>query len=87
MVKNLSLWTLSGELVPFDIAPEPYKSILMNLPFSHGVFTPVGLITERLGIEHFYRGMTSVTYGIIVLSLLCTILWRRGVRVYTGTGA
>ncbi len=87
MVKNLSLWTLSGELVPFDIAPEPYKSILMNLPFCHGVFTPVALITGRLGIEHFYRGITSVTYGILFLSVVCMFLWKRGVKTYTGTGA
>jgi len=87
MAKNLTLWTLSGELVPFDIAPEPYKSILMNLPFCHGVYTPVGLITGRLGLEHFQRGMISTTYGILFLGAVCFLLWRRGVRIYTGTGA
>lgn len=87
MAKNLALWTLSGEIVPFDIAPEPYKSILMNLPFCHGVFTPVAMITGRLGMDAFYRGMMSTTYGILFLSVVCFVLWRRGVRVYTGTGA
>lgn len=87
MAKNLALWTLSGELVPFDIAPEPYRSILMNLPFAHGVYTPVGMLTGRLGLEAFQNAMVSTTYGILILGTVCWFLWRRGIRIYTGTGA
>jgi ABC-2 type transport system permease protein len=87
MVKNLSLWILSGELVPLDIFPEPFRSTLMALPFASGAFTPVAYLTGRVGADVLIRGYLSIFAGILVLSFVAVWAWRKGMQQYSGTGA
>ena len=87
VAKNLFMWILMGELFPLDLLPEPYKSMIINLPFASGVFIPVGYVTGRIGIETVYNGFISVTIGLVVLNLLGAYLWKRGLDSYVGTGA
>ena len=87
VAKNLFMWILMGELFPLDILPEPYKSILISLPFASGTFTPVAYITGRVDISTVYTGFISVTIGLVVLNLLGAYLWRKGLDTYVGTGA
>ncbi|WP_374035882.1 ABC transporter permease [Bdellovibrio bacteriovorus] len=85
--KNLALWLMTGELFPLDLMPEPAKSIMIALPFSAGVYVPVGYLTGRLEIATVWQSFASVTVGIVVVNLIGAWLWRKGVNVYTGTGA
>lgn len=87
MAKNLGLWLLSGELLPLDIMPEPWKSFLISLPFANAVFVPVGYLTGRFGVETVWQGFASISVGIVILIPACTIFWKRSLRSYVGTGA
>ncbi|QLY25185.1 ABC-2 family transporter protein [Bdellovibrio sp. KM01] len=85
--KNLALWLLTGELFPLDLMPEPVKSIVIALPFSSGVYVPVGYLTGRLEIASVYQSFISVTIGIVVVNIIGAVVWKRGLNAYTGTGA
>lgn len=85
--KNLALWTLTGELFPLDLVPEPYRTTLIALPFSAGVYVPVGYLTGRLEAEVVYQSFISITIGLAVINLIGYGLWRNGLRNYAGTGA
>lgn len=85
--KNLIFWVLTGELFPLDLVPSPLREILIDLPFSSGVYIPVGYITGRVDFAMVKTGFVSVTIGIVVLNLIGAWMWRRGLRTYTGTGA
>lgn len=87
VAKNLILWILTGELFPLDLIPDPWKDIVIALPFSSGVYLPVGYITNRVGHAEIVHGFISVSIGIIVLNLLGAFLWKKGMASYTGTGA
>jgi len=87
VAKNLLLWILTGELFPLDLIPDPFKKIIIALPFSSGVFLPVGYITNRVTHAEFMQGFVSVTIGLILLNLLGAVLWKKGLSSYTGTGA
>ena len=86
-VKNLAIWVLAGELIPLDLYPEPIRSWLSHLPFAAGVFVPVGFVTGRIGPDLFWSAFVSVTIGIMVMGTIAAVLWRQGLKVYTGTGA
>jgi ABC-2 type transport system permease protein len=86
-MKNLAIWVLAGELIPLDLYPEPFKSWMIALPFSSGVYIPVSYITGRTGTDVFLRGFLSVLVGVAASGLLAVFMWKRGVRAYTGTGA
>ncbi|MNK97181.1 ABC-2 family transporter protein [compost metagenome] len=85
--KNLALWLFTGELFPLDLIPEPYRSFVVALPFSAGVYVPVGYLTGRLDIEAVWSAFASVTVGILVVNIIGVWMWRKGVNVYAGTGA
>lgn len=85
--KNFILWILSGELFPLDIVPEPFKSIMIHLPFSCAVYVPTGYLTGRIEIDSVIRGLISITYGIVIANIIGYFFWRRGLKVYVGTGA
>ncbi len=85
--KNIALWVLAGELFPLDLFPEPFGQWIISMPFSAGVFVPVGLITHRFGFDQALSSFISVTVGIALAGLIGAILWSSGRRVYNGTGA
>lgn len=87
VAKNITLWMLTGEFFPLDLAPEPFRSVLVAMPFSSAVYRPVGYLTGRLDASAIGEGFASVTVGIAVLAPLAALLWNRGRRRYTGTGA
>lgn len=86
-MKNMILWVLAGELIPLDLFPEPFKTVLIHSPFAAGVYIPVGYITGRFGTDLMLQSFASVGIGIAVMSVVGWALWTRGIRTYTGTGA
>ncbi len=87
MAKNIALWMLSGELFPLDLAPEPYRSWLLSLPFCNAVYRPVGYLTGRLEIGSILDGFVTTTLGLVVIAPLAVMMWQGGRRRYSGTGA
>lgn len=87
LVKNLSLMLMGGELVPIDLMPSYLSNILLNLPFSSGVYIPIAFITGRCDWDLLYKGFGNITLGLIVIGIISYVTWKRGVREYTGTGA
>ena len=80
-------WILTGELFPLDLIPGVWKDRLISLPFSSGVFLPVGYITGRVNFLAIQNGFISVTMAIIVFNFLGAWLWKKGLDSYAGTGA
>lgn len=87
VAKNLALWLLSGELLPLDIFPSQVSKVLIYLPFSKGVFTPVGFITGRIDLPQMLTGFISLGVGIIVTSFLAQKVWQISQKTYVGTAA
>ncbi len=87
VTKNMTLWILGGELFPLDLVPDPYKQYLMNLPFSCGVFVPVGYLTGRLQLSDMLHGFMTIAAGFAVCGLISVVLWKTAIRQYSGTGA
>jgi ABC-2 type transport system permease protein len=86
-LKNMIIWSISGELIPLDLFPEPLRTLLMHSPFAAGVYGPTAYITGRVGPDYLMQSFVSLTCGIAVFGGVGAVLWRRGVRSYTGTGA
>lgn len=87
VTKNLALWLLTGELFPLDLAPAWAKKIFLLLPFSSGVYLPVGYITGRIGFDALLQGFINTTLSLVMVSALGWLLWRLGMKSYVGTGA
>lgn len=87
LLKNISLTLLSGEVVPVDLMPNFLKKLFLILPFSNGVYTPLAYLTGRKNIEIIEYGFINITVSLCISGLIAYVLWKRGIREYTGTGA
>lgn len=85
--KNLALWLLSGELIPIDLLPEPWRTWIFELPFCNAVYIPVGYITGRLPLSAVLHGFWTTTLGLLVLGPISALMWKQGLKKYSGTGA
>lgn len=87
ITKNMIVWFMAGELFPLDLLPAPLGEWLILLPFSCGVYIPASYISGRVSTEVFLNGFVSVAMGCVVFGLLARLMWKRGLRRYSGTGA
>jgi ABC-2 type transport system permease protein len=87
LVKNFTIYIVSGELFPLDLLPVFWKSLFLNLPFASGVYIPVGYLTGRLEIESVIHGFYTTTIALVTALILSYAVWRRGLGSYSGTGA
>lgn len=87
VAKNLMFWVLSGELIPLDLVPDPYKQVLLNLPFANAVYIPVAYMTGRVTDEVWLGGIFSIFWGTAFFGLIAAWAWRKGIANYVGTGA
>ncbi len=87
LLKNLTLLLLGGELVPIDLMPKALAEVLLILPFSSGVYIPLAYLTGRGDAQLLWNGFFNVTWALAFCGLLSYVLWSKGVKQYTGTGA
>jgi ABC-2 type transport system permease protein len=87
LVKNFTIYIMSGELFPLDLLPTFWKDLFLRLPFSSGVYLPVGYLTGRIDTEMMLRGFTNTTIGLAVVLTISYFVWKKGLGSYSGTGA
>ncbi len=87
VTKNFILWFFVGELFPLDLLPIQVRDTVISLPFSSGVYIPVGYLTGRLPLKMVGQGFLSVSIGIAFFSVIYYVIWNLGRRKYSGTGA
>lgn len=85
--KNLALWLISGELIPIDLLPDPYKTWILDLPFCNGIYIPVAYITGRVDTSMVIHGFMTTTVGLAIFGVIAFFMWTWGMRKYVGTGA
>lgn len=85
--KNMILWFLTGEIMPLDLMPSPYREWVIALPFSSGMYLPASYLSGRIGTAAFLKGFISLAISGVILGLFARVIWKMALRRYGGTGA
>ncbi len=76
---------LSGMIAPLDVFPETVRTIVLWLPFPYLIYFPASLL---LGIDTpVLRGIVTMMVWISLFFVINRLLWRQGLRHYSGMGA
>ena len=78
---------LSGQVAPLELLPAPIRIAAAILPFRWSVSFPVGLALGRLTPQEAIAGFAAQIGWLIASLLLLSVVWRVGVRRYSGVGA
>jgi ABC-2 type transport system permease protein len=76
---------LSGLIAPLDVFPEPVRSLVLLTPFPYLIDFPASLLVG-LPVD-VARGFWSIIGWILVFLGANRLLWRAGLKRYSGMGA
>ncbi|NMG20115.1 ABC-2 family transporter protein [Brasilonema bromeliae] len=76
---------LSGMIAPIEVFPESVRAIVLCTPFPYMVDFPASILVG-LPVD-LARGFLSMVGWILVFLGLNRLLWRRGLKRYSGMGA
>ncbi|MCM2324813.1 MAG: ABC-2 family transporter protein [Oligoflexia bacterium] len=83
---RLSTSLLGGALLPLSLFPEGAREALSWLPFEYLFSFPARTFLGELGLAEWLRSAGMLVIWAILSSLAIRLLWRRGLRQYTGVG-
>ena len=81
---NITTTFLSGAVIPLDLFPEALRAVLAYSPFPYMVYYPVKVAMGQLSLEP--QVFLILTAWTLVFAALNVLVWRRGLRLYTGAG-
>ena len=75
---------LSGAVFPLDLFPEFWRNILDYTPFPYLTYYPIKIFMgDTVSITKFLSTLGS---WFVIVVILNTVIWKRGIRNYTAAG-
>ncbi len=85
-MKNLTLWFLTGQLIPLDMFPDSAQRILKFLPFGYLSFFPAKIFTGSLAVDEILFGFAVVCSWAMLLYLSARLFWNYALHKYGAFG-
>lgn len=86
VILTFSTMLLSGKWIPLDLFPVPLQQLLAYSPFPYIVFFPLNVFMGRVPSAEILPGMAILMLWIGIIFCIGQLLYRRGLRSYTGVG-
>jgi len=86
-VYYVALFFLSGQMGPLALFPVPVEILALVLPFQWMLAFPVQLLLGQVDQRAIVLGLVAQAIWLCLSLALMTVLWRHGLRRYSGTGA
>lgn len=86
VMKNMSLWFLTGQILPLDMFPDSAQRILKFLPFGYLSYYPTKIFLGQLAFEEIRFGLQVVFLWTLALYLLYKFFWNFALRQYSAFG-
>lgn len=86
-LKDILLDFLSGRVFPIDLLPKSILNIFGVLPFMYCTFFPITILTKGIANGAFFKGLFLQIIWTAILYTTIKILWKLGIKKYSGTGA
>ncbi len=76
----------SGIMFPIDLLPSSLERILFATPFPYIIYFPASVLVGHFNSTSLVQGMFAGLFWSIVLAIFTTVVWRRGIRTFDGSG-
>ncbi len=80
------VFIFSGMIAPVALLPGLLQEIAVYLPFRYMVGFPVEILTAYLSNSQIQMGLIIQTFWVAVASLVCWIIWKKGITRYSAIG-
>lgn len=76
----------AGGLFPLDILPKPLFIASQFMPFYYFIYFPIKVYLGQMPLSHMLTGLSIGAVWVMGLWYLCTVVWRKGLRMYAAEG-
>jgi ABC-2 type transport system permease protein len=77
---------ISGHMLPLDLLPEPWVTILKWLPFQYMAYFPAVVFLGKVRGADLVRNLVAEALWAVVFMLLARALYRLGLKRYSAFG-
>ncbi len=77
---------LSGKIFPLTFFPQFFQNLIYHLPFPHFSYFPVMVLMQKISFTDLSNYLVSLSWQLIVLILIASKIWRKGINNYTAAG-
>jgi ABC-2 type transport system permease protein len=77
---------ISGQMLPLDLLPDPWRSFLKFLPFQYMAYFPAVVFLGKVTGMELIRGLLLEAGWAVGFMVLARVLYRRGLRRYSAFG-
>jgi len=85
-ISEVVIVIFAGLLMPLEFLPDTVRQIATALPFSYIIYYPLVALQGKLNIVDMLRVIGIQSLWIIGLHFLFQLLWKKGVKLFTGIG-
>lgn len=76
----------SGSIFPLDIFGQTAVNIMNYLPFLYTTYFLTNILCGKIGFGLIIKGFLVQLIWIIVMSVICFMLWKQGIKKYVSVG-
>jgi len=77
---------MSGAFFPLDVLPTPLLKLVYLTPFPYLLYFPLKIYLGQVDLSSLGKIFLFMFFWLIVIVLIVSKLWRRGLRVYSTYG-
>lgn len=85
-ISEMLIFIFAGFVVPINFFPQFLQNIAYMLPFSYMIYFPVIAFQGELTLTQLLQAILTQICWIIFLCFVCALVWRRGLKKFTGVG-
>jgi ABC-2 type transport system permease protein len=76
----------AGMLMPLEFFPFVIRQVAFSLPFSYMIYFPILAFQGKLTVSDSLRTIGIQLVWVVILAVIYQLLWKRGIRLFTGLG-
>ena len=83
---RLIIYFMGGGMIPLEFFPDWSANFLHLTPFPYLTSFPIRAFTGKISFSEFTSGISIMIFWTAFLGAALSILWKKGLRSYTGVG-
>ena len=83
---NFIITFLNGEIIPIDMLPAAFRTVVDVLPFCYAVYFPAQILTTNISLLVIFQKMMYQCLWILVLHIISNLMWKYGIKRYDAIG-
>lgn len=76
----------SGHMFPLDMLPQPWKTVVQVIPLQYLAYFPAAVFLQKINGPDLWIGLSIQAAWTVFFIVACRVIYRRGVRRYSGYG-